>query len=266
MATYYVSTTGNDSNTGTEAAPWKTIAKAATAAAAGDTVIINSGTYDETVTFSKSGAAGNPITFIGSGSPVIRGNVTTKGSYLVIDGFTISPPSAGGYGAVTLAGQHNILQNCLVTNYGARASDQATAIIFDTSGAYNTVQGCTIRDLNDIDVFHVFGHDQIILNNYVTNIQTVNYNLNHTDFIQSYAWSGSSAYNIIVNGNLVTNSSAQLGNTETDGNPALHDWTFENNIFANVSGALFSGIPNTRFYNNVFYQVGSSQGYAVRSL
>lgn len=46
-ATYYVATTGSDSNPGTQAAPFKTIAKGSRALAAGDTLLIRGGTYNE---------------------------------------------------------------------------------------------------------------------------------------------------------------------------------------------------------------------------
>lgn len=271
-ASYHVRTDGSDSscngsaNAAASSAPncaFQTIGKSVSTAAAGDTVNIQAGTFSGTTSFTKSGTAAAPITFKAAGSAVIRGNVFTSGNYIVLDGLTISPPSAGGYGAVTLSGQNNVLKNCLLTNYGASAGDQATAIIFENSGAYNTVEGCTIRDLNDIDAFHVNGHDQTIRNNVVTNLNQVNYALNHTDFIQTWGWAGSHSYNILVEGNLVTNSTAQLGNTETDGIADQRDWTFRNNVFANVGAALFSGLPGTRYYNNVFYKVGRAQGYAL---
>ncbi len=72
--TYYVATTGNDSNPGTEAAPFLHVSKGAAAAHAGDTVIVMNGTYGSegqlanlnsvgaVVTMSNSGTPGNPIT------------------------------------------------------------------------------------------------------------------------------------------------------------------------------------------------------------
>ncbi len=42
-ATYYVSTTGNDTNNGSQGLPWKTIQKAANTVIAGDTVTVASG-------------------------------------------------------------------------------------------------------------------------------------------------------------------------------------------------------------------------------
>ena len=269
-ATYFVRVDGNDTtcngktNAASTAAPncsFRTIQKSANTAIAGDNVSIQPGTFTETLTLSKAGTSSGTIVFSGPGA-TLKGNLKVTGQYTTIDGITISPPSAGGLYAVSISGVHDVLSNCLVTAYGASASDQATAIGFE-GGSFNTVEGCTIRDLNDIDVFHVWGHDNTIRNNYITNIQQVNYNLNHTDFIQTWGYSGAQAYNILVDSNVVTNSSSQLGNTETDGQSGLHDWTFRNNVFANIDNAFFWGIPTSRFYNNVFYNVGKNQGYAL---
>ncbi len=239
----------------------KTIARSAAAAAAGDDVSIQPGSYAESVTIANTGTSAAPVVFAAQGA-TLRGNLKITGQYVTMAGLTISPPTAGGVYAVSLSGTHILLRGCTVTAYGAAASDQATAIGLE-GGSFNTVEGCTIRDLNDIDVFHVWGHDNTIRNNVVTNIQQVHYDQNHTDFIQSWGFSGAQAYNILVEGNLVTNSSCQLGNTETDGAPGLHDWTFRNNVFANIGAAFFWGIPQSRFYANVFYNVGNAQGYAL---
>lgn len=60
---YYVSTTGNDNNAGTFAAPWRTVQKACNSATPGSTVFILGGTYFETIWMNVSGLAGQPITF-----------------------------------------------------------------------------------------------------------------------------------------------------------------------------------------------------------
>src|SRR5580704_7630413 len=54
-ATYYVSTSGNDSNPGTLAAPWLTIQNAANIATAGATVYVFGGVYNEIVSVADSG-------------------------------------------------------------------------------------------------------------------------------------------------------------------------------------------------------------------
>ncbi len=52
---FYVSTTGDDSNPGTEAAPWRTIRHAVDKARAGSTVNIRGGVYEELVSINASG-------------------------------------------------------------------------------------------------------------------------------------------------------------------------------------------------------------------
>jgi hypothetical protein len=54
---YYVSTTGNDSNPGTQAAPWRTIQHAADTARAGSSVNVRGGVYEELVSINVSGNA-----------------------------------------------------------------------------------------------------------------------------------------------------------------------------------------------------------------
>jgi len=61
--TYYVSPNGNDANPGTQSMPWKTIIKAATAAQAGDMVLIVQGLYN-TAYQNK-----NDVSVMNSGSP-----------------------------------------------------------------------------------------------------------------------------------------------------------------------------------------------------
>jgi len=85
---YYVSTTGNDSNPGTQAQPWRTIQHAANTVGAGSTVYIMAGTYTETVWVNVSGSAGNYITFTHFGSDVVTIDGGSTGTQTVL--FTIS--------------------------------------------------------------------------------------------------------------------------------------------------------------------------------
>jgi hypothetical protein len=78
--TYYVSvTTGNDTNAGTQSAPFKTIGKGLFVALAGDTVRVLPGTYTEHIVLNgKNGQSGAPIRVVG--------DTTDTAKYPVIDG------------------------------------------------------------------------------------------------------------------------------------------------------------------------------------
>ena len=54
---FYVSTTGNDSNPGTQTAPWRTVQHAADTVRAGSTVNVRGGIYEEIVNIKASGNA-----------------------------------------------------------------------------------------------------------------------------------------------------------------------------------------------------------------
>jgi len=100
--TYYVSPYGNDSNDGLSLdAAWATIQHAADTIGPGDTVLVQSGTYNEQVTITTSGTSGNPITFKGEGMPVVNANggngFTVRGSYITITGFKIENFNKGIY-------------------------------------------------------------------------------------------------------------------------------------------------------------------------
>src|ERR1700690_2924753 len=87
---YYVSTeSGSDNNPGSQNQPWKTIQKAANSLTAGDTVIVQPGTYSERVKVTQSGASAAPITYQADGHVIMNG-FTIKANYIVIKGFEIT--------------------------------------------------------------------------------------------------------------------------------------------------------------------------------
>ncbi len=71
-ATYYVAVTGDDGATGTEAAPFQTLMKAATVAKPGDTVLVKAGVYPGGMGIGCNGAEGQPITFKPAGDGPVR--------------------------------------------------------------------------------------------------------------------------------------------------------------------------------------------------
>jgi len=75
-STYYVSPSGNNNNPGTFLLPVKSIQAGVNKAYAGDSVMVLAGTYNEHVTFPRSGADGFPIT--------LRGEVDSEGNPLAV--------------------------------------------------------------------------------------------------------------------------------------------------------------------------------------
>ena len=90
---YYVSTTGNDSNSGTQAAPWHTIQHAADTARAGSTVNVRGGIYDELISINVSGNASDGFVTFRSYS----------GETAVLDATQLTP--SGRQGVLTIHNQ-----------------------------------------------------------------------------------------------------------------------------------------------------------------
>jgi Right handed beta helix region len=100
---FYVATTGDDSNPGTQAAPWRTIQHAVDTARAGSTIYVRGGVYEELVSVKASGNASDGfITFqsypgetaildAAHFTPTARQGIVTihNQSYVRIEGFEI---------------------------------------------------------------------------------------------------------------------------------------------------------------------------------
>lgn len=128
-ATYYVSTTGNNSNSGSQVSPWLTIGHAENVVQAGDTVFIEGGTYAERVWMNVSGnAVDGYISFIGIGNVIMQGNsnldqafATNSSSYIHIENITVQDYHREGvafYGSSSNQLSHIRLINLNVLNSG----------------------------------------------------------------------------------------------------------------------------------------------------
>jgi hypothetical protein len=131
---YYVSPSGDDNNPGTEAAPWRTIGKAAATLVAGDTVYIRAGTYGERVVPRNSGASGRYITY-----------AAYPGETPVIDGTGITLPREWG-GLFDLTGKSFVkVSGLTVRNAGPHNNnvgilvDESSYIMIEDNHTNNTV-------------------------------------------------------------------------------------------------------------------------------
>ena len=123
--TYYVATTGSDTNPGTAAQPWRTIQRAADQAAAGDTIIIQPGTYAGGITHSTPGAEGRPITYRAAtaGLAIVDGSGSQRDAFyiaespwVVVDGLRIQKATRAAV-RVSLS-NHVTIRNLIAANNG----------------------------------------------------------------------------------------------------------------------------------------------------
>jgi hypothetical protein len=158
--THHVSTTGNDSNVGSSAAPWQTPAKAFATLRDGQTACIHAGTYDIAGPLNPldSGTASAPISVIGApgeARPVLRAtrdsNLIEFGpgdSYWVVQGVTIDKnrhddPAVQVLGSPTGAGPaHHIA----IRNSAIRNSKSAAAVLVRNAATDILIEGNRIRD------------------------------------------------------------------------------------------------------------------------
>jgi hypothetical protein len=123
----FVSPSGDDSNPGTIAQPWKTIEKAKSAAHPGETIALRGGTYGahgKITYFDVDGAVGAPINFVAypGETPVFPGHVALDGDNLNVCGMLFDGPTGsvanrsqdnptGEQSKVWIAGTNVTLQN-----------------------------------------------------------------------------------------------------------------------------------------------------------
>jgi len=129
--TYVVSNAGNDTNAGTQSAPWRTIQHAANSVHAGDTVEVESGTYNEIVTMKTSGnATQGYITF-----------TNYPGQSPIVDGSGLSVGSSGQTGLFSLEGTFNyiVIQGFEIRNFSSSAKGKSPVGI-DFEGAGSNIE------------------------------------------------------------------------------------------------------------------------------
>ncbi len=277
--TYYVSPAGNDSNPGTEASPWKTIQKAASTMVGGDTVLVNSGTYNEKVNTVRSGTSGSRITFKANPGAKLQTFLNINHNYITIDGFEMTGANEGYM--MTWNGSFGELLNNKIHDTGASSGivrgdgDNLTIrgnhyysstgpgddlAIFIIGGNNSLAENNEVGPGKDVDAFRVWGTNNIIRANYIHDLSLSSGSSSHQDVIQTFGLGGATSNNIVFENNRIDNTNGnglQMFMTEANGSANMRDWDFRNNIFIGVSGQANLGIPNIRFYNNTVYNSGA---------
>ena len=128
--TYFVSTTGKDSNNGKALdQSWATLQKAADVMLAGDTCFVADGAYSQDIKINRSGSESGDLTFksinkwgakITSENYIFNIGESAEGvGYITIDGFELTATGTYGVGVHSKDGAHHItVRNCWVHDCG----------------------------------------------------------------------------------------------------------------------------------------------------
>jgi len=146
--TYYVSTTGSDTNTGTLNLPFATLNYSESKLRAGDLLYVRGGTYYEAVYVDVSGTPASPITISGF-----------QGETATIDGVYTNPAVSWG-NLLRVAGSNDVVQNLTIkrSNWVGLAltgpydqamgitsqSNMENGIIVTGTADYSLVQNCNV--------------------------------------------------------------------------------------------------------------------------
>ena len=183
---YYVALNGSDTNNGSQATPWRTLAKANGMLTAGDTVFIRAGTYPENIVPVNTGNNGAPITYVnfpgevanvvGSDnlSPVVA--IEAK-EYIIIDGLKLRLKALGRTGNIVniliTGGGNNVIRNCTVVNTGDYIADRAggfreTGISITNASvrneiAFNKISGMSLHavSMGSLSKFNHIHHNDL---------------------------------------------------------------------------------------------------------
>lgn len=146
-ADYYVSTSGSDSNPGTNVnAPFATLAKAVSVAGAGKLIYVRGGTYNgsSTVNLSKSGTPAQPIRIFAypgesprfdfSGQSTGSAGISISGNCWYLKGLEIA--NAGDNGII-ITGKTNTVERCVLHD-----NQDSGLQLHNAGAAYNYILNC----------------------------------------------------------------------------------------------------------------------------
>jgi parallel beta-helix repeat protein len=287
---YFVATSGDDGNAGSQNQPWRTLQHAADMAGPGDTVSVHGGNYAGAY-LETSGTSSQPIVFqaFGDETPSITADNSRTpdgfnlegASWVTVQGFTINGRSRAGIRAVTCA--HVTLRNnhadgngtwgiftgfcddLLIENNVAANSGEQHGIYVSNSGDRPVIRGNTIYGNSNAGI-HMNGDgseggDGIISNAIVEN-----------NIIYDNGRAGGSGINCdgvqdsIIRNNLIYDEHASgISLYQIDGGgPSTGNLVANNTVLVASDGRwalnIQDGAINNTVYNNILWNAHSFRG------
>jgi hypothetical protein len=275
----YVSTSGSDSNPGTQTAPLKTIARADALASAGTTIHVAAGTYrvsapaldNAGIKTSKSGTATARIKFVSDvkwGAKIIVSGTgitwDSRGSYVDIDGFDIS--GSGRHGILAAGANLTMTNNFihdLTISGGCNGSGGAAidtygpvgGVVIDRNVVRN-IGASMIGKCNTVQGIYIANANNIVTNNLVSGVAMAG--------IQQ--WHGATASTIVNNTVFHSKDGILLGQgdagttTGSANNYVANNVVYDNTTYGIVELGKMAG--NNRYVNNLVAKSGTSMRVA----
>jgi hypothetical protein len=275
--TYYLSPSGNDANSGSASAPWRTIQKAANTVVAGDTVILMNGTYEEpSISFTRSGTAAKPIVFkaqnkwmaILASMSGCNPGFSINASHIKVKDIRFSVSSRNATcGIYTSANAHIRAWN---TNVATPANPSTGSEGFGADGikvdlgqrseGVKSNQDYTIIENSvfdqSIEIFSV--KDSIIRNNVVNQQDQAGVSILAKGGVRNAQIYGNIVYNKVANGRgiIIGGFSCDLCFFDTSAKIEAYNTVAYNNVVINQSsggmtGLDFEGAKDSAFFNNI---------------
>ncbi len=236
---YFVSNTGNDTNSGLNLAnAFLTMQYASDQVSAGDTVFVEDGVYVGFDHRNVSGLATSPIVFKGLGNNVLinqSGPIRDDGinienaDFIVIDGFIVNDMIGNGNGIRLVLSDNCVVRNCSCDNNAERGI--FTGFTDDILIEYNV----STNAIDEHGIYVSNSSDRPIIR-----------------FNECY---GNSKIGIHMNGDLSAGGDGIISDAQVYGN-ILHD----NNQAAGIN---MDGVVNAEVYNNLIYNNHFAQGIAL---
>lgn len=281
MAAYYVNAlTGSDGNSGSEAAPFASIARASSLVTAGSTVHVAPGIYPGGIVTAADGSAAAPIAFVSDveGAAVVTPGGSAEavwwvqGDYVVLDGFQVDgssdPQGLLGNVGIYVSGSYDVVTNAVVhdiaTGHVGDIGHGAGAIVADSyyGGAHATVSDSVVYNIgNDrFDQGIYMSTSGEVLNNTVYNVFAVGIHLWHN------------ATNVHIENNIVYDNGLGIlvgSGDYYNGFAGPDDYTsvINNTVYNNDYGISEQGFTGTHnayvgnlVYNNSIYDYSLQNG------
>jgi hypothetical protein len=222
-ATYYVATTGNDSNPGTIQLPFRTIVKGVSVLKPGDTTLVRAGTYRESIDTNKvtfpngtSWTSAVTLAVYPNEQVTLIGTINLAGmqhSYIIVSGLTIDANNSPEGFTINQGSHHIRLQNCEIKNTYQHGIGLWWGNNNGLSSDYNEILNCKIHHIGSRagdgvpDVPFGYGRGHGIYMTTSNNIIRGNTFYDVGEYsIHQWAASPQLANNNIIEGNLITRS------------------------------------------------------------